>query len=466
MGSSKFAYTRGDRVQERFEIVEILGVGCMGTVYRVFDHALESESVALKVLAPEIATREGEIARFRNEVLNVRKIVHPNIVSIYDFGLTDQGHYYYTMEYVRGESLHSRLYRAEGKQFPFAEVVSLLMDLCQGLSAAHREGVVHCDLKPENIMIDEEGRAKITDFGLSSDRTSHRRTHRAGTAIGTPYYMSPEQFRAEPLDHRADIYALGIVAFELATHRKPFKEDDYFDLAERHFSQPMPNMREFRSDLPPWFQLFVGRCAAKNRDKRFQTAVEATKFLRTQLKQKTAVRQVRSRRKTTFYRSDAFNKALGTSENTESTREIIKQASENRSRGLSTIADAHFLSGRQYYQKLEYKLAERHLQQALQLDPYNPNAATLLGFVYEALGKLSAAEQHYHAALRMDAYHELAYYNLGKLYYSLGKTKDALVYLGTFISIARHLPEHQEASREAERLRVELESNLQKQSAA
>ncbi len=461
MGSPRFAYTRGDRVQERFEIVEVLGIGCMGTVYRVFDHALESESVALKVLSPEIAGREGEIARFRNEVLNVRKIVHPNIVSIYDFGLTDQGHYFYTMEYVRGESLHSRLYRSEGEQFPFAEVISLLMDLCQGLSAAHREGVIHCDLKPENILIDEEGRAKITDFGLSSDRTSQRRSHRPGTAVGTPYYMSPEQFRADPLDHRADIYALGIVAYEMATHRKPFKEADYFDLADRHFNDTIPNIREFREDLPPWFQRFVGKCAAKDRNKRFQTAVEATKFIRTQLKQKTAVRQVRSRRKTTFFRAQEFEKALGITPRNSSARQLIKQAGENRSRGLSTIADAHYLSGRQYFETADYQLAERHLTQALQLDPYNPNASNLLGFVYEALGRTEEAEKHYHAALRVDAYHEIAYFNLGKLYHSMGKTKDALVYLGTFISIARNLPEHQEASREAEELRSKLELDLQ-----
>ena len=210
----------------RYEVIEELGKGGMGKVYKVFDKKIK-EKVALKLLKPEIASDEETIGRFSNELKFARKIAHRNVCRMHDLG-EEQGTHYITMEYVSGEDLKSTILRVG--QLSVGKTISTIKQVCEGLAEAHRLGVVHRDLKPQNIMIDKEGNAKIMDFGIARSLKAKGITD-AGVMIGTPEYMSPEQVEGKEADQRADIYALGVILYEMLTGHVPFEGDTPFSVA-------------------------------------------------------------------------------------------------------------------------------------------------------------------------------------------------------------------------------------------
>jgi len=193
--------TTGSTFAGRYQIIEELGKGGMGKVYKAHDIEIK-EKVALKLLKPEIATDEKTIERFRNEIRLARKIVHKNVGRMYDIGKAE-GNYFITMEYVPGQDLRG-LIRQTG-QLTVGKAVSIASQVCEGLTEAHRLGVVHRDLKPSNIMIDKEGNSRIMDFGIARSLKAKGITG-AGVMIGTPEYMSPEQVEGKEADQRSDIY--------------------------------------------------------------------------------------------------------------------------------------------------------------------------------------------------------------------------------------------------------------------
>ncbi len=196
----------------RYEIIEELGVGGMGRVYRAQDTKL-NEEVALKLIKPEIAAEKRVVERFRNEIKTARKIAHKNVCRMFDFH--EEGKtLYLTMEYVRGEDLKSLIHRM--KIIPVGTALAIIRQVAEGLTEAHKLGIVHLDLKPGNIMIDKDGQAKIMDFGIARVRQEKGITGE-GAVIGTPEYMSPEQVEGKEADQRSDIYALGIILFEMVT---------------------------------------------------------------------------------------------------------------------------------------------------------------------------------------------------------------------------------------------------------
>ncbi|GAI94407.1 unnamed protein product, partial [marine sediment metagenome] len=250
--------TRGSVFAGRYEIIEELGKGGMGRVYRVEDNKAKEE-IALKLIKSEIAADKKTIERFRNELTTARKIRHKNVCGMYDLD-EKNGTYYITMEYVPGEDLKSFIRRVG--QLPVGKTISIAKQVCEGLSEAHRLGVVHRDLKPSNIMIDKEGNARIMDFGIARSIKGKGITG-AGIMIGTPEYMSPEQVEGKEVDQRSDIYSLGVNLYEMVTGQVPFKGDTPFTIGMKHKSELPQNPKEINAQIPDDISRLILKCMEK-----------------------------------------------------------------------------------------------------------------------------------------------------------------------------------------------------------
>ncbi len=268
----------GNIVDNRYQIVSELGHGGMGAVFKVIDHSLDNEAIALKLLYPHHVQDDTTFARFRNEVLVARKLSHPNIVRLFDFGEDGKGAVYLTMEYVEGKSFSQCIYAPRHDRLVFTEVLDILSQLIEGMESAHRAGVIHRDLKPDNILISKEKEVKITDFGLARCLGDNHGFTKSGEAVGTPFYMSPEQIRGANVDVRSDIYALGVIAYEAVAGQRPFIDDQYLQLAAMHLKTPMPSVREANPAVPVWFDEFIQICGEKSPGDRFQTMTEVREY--------------------------------------------------------------------------------------------------------------------------------------------------------------------------------------------
>ncbi len=246
----------------------------MGEVYRARDAVL-ARDVAVKVLHPALAGDQGFVDRFRREARSAAGLNHPNIVHVHDWGAVD-GVYFMVMEYVRGQSLRDVL-NAEGLLSP-AQAADVLLQVLAGLDHAHRQGIVHRDVKPENIMLTPEGLTKVTDFGLARAYADARATQ-AGTVTGTVQYLAPEQLRGEPADPRTDLYSLGIVAYELLTGRVPFDGETQMAIAYRHLRERVPRASSRNPSVPRGLDGWVASMTEKDRELRPESAAEARRDL-------------------------------------------------------------------------------------------------------------------------------------------------------------------------------------------
>jgi serine/threonine protein kinase/Tfp pilus assembly protein PilF len=259
--------TKGTLFAGRYEIIEELGKGGMGKVYKALDNEIQVE-VAIKLLKPEIASDEKIIERFRNELKIAREITHKNVCKVFHFGKEEQSPYI-TMEYVQGEDLKS-LIKKKGK-LPKEEALGIAKQICSGLLEAHELGVVHRDLKPQNIMIDESGNAKIMDFGIARSVEAEGVTEE-GMIIGTPDYISPEQAEGEEADHRSDIYSLGVMLYEMITGDVPFKGDTALSVALKHKSQFPLDPRKLNPEVSDDQSRLILICMEKSKERRYQSA--------------------------------------------------------------------------------------------------------------------------------------------------------------------------------------------------
>jgi serine/threonine protein kinase/tetratricopeptide (TPR) repeat protein len=257
----------GSLFAERYEVLEELGRGGMGEVYRVKDEKLDEE-MALKVLKPEIAAHKDMIQRFKNELKLSRKIAHRHICKMYDLNEEEETPYI-TMEYVRGENLKSAI-RKKGK-LDEKEAIAIAKQVCEGLAEAHELGVVHRDLKPQNIMIDEKGNAKVMDFGIARSIEAAGVTQ-TGMMIGTPDYMSPEQAEGEEADQRSDIYAMGVILYEMVTGGVPFKGDTAFSVALKHKTKLPQDPKKINPKISDDLSRLILICLEKERERRYQSA--------------------------------------------------------------------------------------------------------------------------------------------------------------------------------------------------
>jgi serine/threonine protein kinase len=259
---------------QRYEILAEAGHGSMGNVYKARDRET-GETVALKLLKPEIASDQAMMDRFKNELLFARKITHKNVCRVYEFNRA-AGVAYTSMEFVEGESLRSVLNRFGG--LPLRKSIDLSLQICSGLKEAHAQGIVHRDLKPENVMIDSQGNVKIMDFGIA--RSMEAVTRLTGTMVGTPAYMAPEQVSGKPVDYRTDIYSLGLMLYEMFTGAPAFVADNPIAIAMKQMRDTPPPPHEVEPAIPVDIERSILKCLEKDPARRFQSIAELDKALR------------------------------------------------------------------------------------------------------------------------------------------------------------------------------------------
>src|SRR5579863_2804779 len=259
----------GTSIGARYEIVRLLGQGGMGAVYEAHDKELERQ-VAIKVIRADMASNPEILRRFKQELILARQITHKNVIRIFDLGQAD-GIKFITMEYIEGENLQSVLRRK--KKLEPAESANILAQVCRALEAAHTEGVIHRDLKPQNIMLDKNGRAYVMDFGIARSMVGAGMTQ-TGALIGTPDYMSPEQAKGQPLDARSDLFSLGIIFYEMLSGKVPFEADTTMGKLWKRTNEPARPVDELDKAIPKPLSDIVRKCLEIDPQKRFATAGE------------------------------------------------------------------------------------------------------------------------------------------------------------------------------------------------
>jgi len=255
----------GELIAERYELEELVGRGGMSSVYRAHDRLLERD-VALKVLHEQFAADTDYVERFRREARSVAQLSHPNIVTVIDRG--DEGdRQFIVFEYIDGENLKSLIER-EGP-LPEDQAVRLTLQIARALGFAHEHGLVHRDVKPQNVLLNGDGQAKVTDFGIARSLDVKGGLTQTGTVLGTSDYIAPEQARGSRVDAQSDIYSLGAVLYELLTGEVPFPGDNFVAVAMRHINEPPPSVREHRPDVSPRLDAAIRRAMAKQPRDRF-----------------------------------------------------------------------------------------------------------------------------------------------------------------------------------------------------
>jgi basic membrane protein A len=274
----------GQTLSGRYKIEELLGQGGMSAVYKATDPNLR-RVVAIKIVHPHLSTEPSFIRRFEEEAAAIASLRHPNIVQVFDFN-TDEDVNYMVMEYVPGETLQARLQRLNKNQrkMSLEEVIKISINICDGLSYAHKRGMVHRDVKPGNIMLDIQNQAILMDFGIVKIVGSSAHTL-TGAVIGTANYMPPEIIRSEPADQRSDIYALGVTLYEMLSGKPPFDADSAMTIMMMHLNDPIPDLNSIRDDLSKDLIQIVNKALAKDQENRYQTAEDFAKDLRSLLHQ-------------------------------------------------------------------------------------------------------------------------------------------------------------------------------------
>lgn len=265
-----------DRTVGKYVIQEVLGRGGWSIVYKGM-HVNLNMPVAVKMLKHDMAMDEDFLGRFKNEATTIANLNHENIVKVYDIEQLYRT-VFIVMEYLRGRSLHEILFDEERLSPPRA--LNIILQVCAGLRYAHEQGVIHGDVKPGNVFVQEGDKAKILDFGLAC-RTGTRSTR----IVGTPKYFSPEAIRLGPIDARSDIYSLGISAYRIITGQEAFQSPDIANLCQMHLFEPNPDPAALVEDLPEELRTFILKCTAKNPGDRFQNMTEAIHHLQPLTKQ-------------------------------------------------------------------------------------------------------------------------------------------------------------------------------------
>jgi serine/threonine protein kinase/predicted negative regulator of RcsB-dependent stress response len=258
----------GSLLADRYEILQALGEGGMGAVYKARDVELD-RIVALKVIKPELARNAEILQRFKRELILAREVTHRNVIRIFDLGVAGQTKFI-TMEFLEGHDLKGAL---SSQKFTHAQCVDIICQVCRGLEAAHAANVIHRDLKPQNIMIDQQGKVLVMDFGLAHS-IEERGMTQTGALMGTPDFMSPEQARGEKADARSDIFSLGIIFYQMLTGKLPFESDTLMGTLVARTQRQAKPVREIDPQIPPLLNDIVAKCLATHAAERYQSVSE------------------------------------------------------------------------------------------------------------------------------------------------------------------------------------------------
>jgi serine/threonine-protein kinase len=276
-----------DRLVDRYRIIRRIGKGGFGSVILVEDTAI-GEEIILKFVNRDVEADPRRIKRFKRELLYARRITHPNVIRIHDFLILGKS-YAISMEYFPSHTLADAL-----QQGPFSlkRGIKATWDICSGMSAAHQVGVVHRDLKPDNILLHDSGVIKVVDFGLAVVTHSDARLTKTGILLGTPVYAAPEQVRARTIDARTDIYSLGVIMYELFTGRPPYVADDPMAILFQHVEGTPTPPRQLRPDMPAGLEAIILKAMAVDPAERFQTIDDLRRSIVALAKQATASQQL------------------------------------------------------------------------------------------------------------------------------------------------------------------------------
>jgi serine/threonine-protein kinase len=266
----------GDLIAERYELEELVGTGGMSTVFRAHDRQLDRR-VAIKILHEHFAEDPEYLERFRREARAVARLSHPNIVTVIDRG-DDDGRQYIVFEYVDGENLKELVLRSG--RLPVRRALELALAIADGLSFAHQRGLVHRDVKPQNVLLNKDGDVKVTDFGIARSLHVEHGVTQTGTVMGTGEYLAPEQASGKPVSPATDVYSLGVVLWELLAGDVPFVGENFVAIALRHVNELPPDLRERRPDVSPRLAAAVDRALAKDPARRFPSMADFAKELR------------------------------------------------------------------------------------------------------------------------------------------------------------------------------------------
>jgi serine/threonine protein kinase len=259
-----------DVIAERYEVEELVGTGGMSSVYRARDQLLE-RLVALKVLHPHYGDDEEYVERFRREARSVAQLSHPHIVTVIDRG-EDDGRQFIVFEYIDGENLKQLL--ARSGPLPTRRALELAIEIADALAFAHEHGLIHRDVKPQNVLVSPDGNAKVTDFGIARSLDVEHGVTQTGTVLGTSNYLSPEQASGKPTTPATDIYSLGVVLYELLTAEVPFPGENFVAVAMKHLNEQPPDLLEQRPDVPLRLAAAVDRALEKDPTRRFASMAQ------------------------------------------------------------------------------------------------------------------------------------------------------------------------------------------------
>lgn len=270
--------SKGEKINDRYEIIRAIGEGGMANVYLAYDTIL-NRRVAVKILRGDLAEDEKFIRRFQREAIAASSLSHPNIVEIYDVG-EDNGKYFIVMEYVEGKTL-KQLIKKRGA-LTLAEVIDIMVQLTSAIAHAHDSYIIHRDIKPQNVIILDDGRVKIMDFGIAAQLNSNDLTQ-TNSVMGTVYYLPPEQANGTTTTTKSDIYSLGILMYELVIGKVPFKGDSPVEVAIKQMKEPIPDIITSNPDIPQSIENIILRACAKNPKNRYESANEMRNDLETAL---------------------------------------------------------------------------------------------------------------------------------------------------------------------------------------
>jgi len=462
----------GSTFAGRYQIIEEIGKGGMGRIYKALDKELE-EKVALKLIKPEISADEKTIQRFRNELKLARRISHMNVCRMFDLNKEGETHYI-TMEYVPGEDLKSSLRRIGPLSLGKALIIA--RQVCEGLAEAHRLGVVHRDLKPQNIMIDREGNARIMDFGIARSLEAKGITE-DGLIIGTPEYMSPEQVEGKKADQRSDIYSIGVILYEMVTGHIPFEGKTPLSIASKHLTAIPIEPKIINAQIPEDLSRVIMKCLEKEKEKRYQKVEELlSEFRKIEKNIPTTEKIIPAKKPMT---SEEIKRAQGSKKFLISASAVILaivaglviwrfifQLGVSKT-SLSLPAPAKkedFLAaGNTYWKNKDYSEAFNQFKKLLALEPRYFEAQLSLAAVLREQGRINEAIPEFEKAIDLNKSDPRPYKHLAEIFEEKHELEKGVYYYKECLKRASESPDSQDIQQKVKDLEARLQASLKKE---